>query len=66
MIPKADNYYFNVINRGLLKYHSDYVMYILTAAFKVFKAILSERYESEILARKKNKLILRSTIFWNF
>lgn len=63
VIPKADNYCFNVINRGSLKYPSHYVMYIiLTVAFKVFKIILSERYESEILPRKKNKLVLRSTI----
>lgn len=60
--PKADNYYFNVINWGSLNYSSDYVMYILIVAFKVFKVILSERYGSEILARKKNKLVLRSTI----
>lgn len=62
VIPKADNYYFNVINWGSLNYSSDYVMYILIVAFKVFKVILSERYGSEILARKKNKLVLRSTI----
>lgn len=37
-------------------------MYILTVEFKGFKVILSERYESEILAREKNKLVLRSTI----
>lgn len=62
VIPKADNYYFNVINWGSLRYSSDYVMYILIVAFKVFKVILSESHESEILAPKKNKLVLRSTI----
>lgn len=26
-VPKADNFYFNIINRGSLKYPSDYVLY---------------------------------------
>lgn len=61
-VPKADNFYFNIINRGSLKYPSDYVLYILTIAFKVFNVIISDRYEAEFLSRNKNHVILRSTI----
>lgn len=62
VLPQNKNYYFNVINRGSLKYPSDFLMSIVTTAFKVFQVVLTDRYESKFLSVKGQKETLISTI----
>lgn len=48
-IPKESNHYFNVIDRGGLKYPSDRVINIILSGFKVFSVLIGDRYEQDFL-----------------
>ena len=60
----ALSYYFNVIDRGNLKYPSDIVINILVTGFKVFKVMIGERYENTFLNCKSQRNVLMSVIYY--
>jgi len=62
VMPQQDNYYFNVINRGSLKYPSDTLLEVIVVGFKVFKTLISERYEGDFLSVCNQRKALKTTI----
>lgn len=61
VLPK-DNCYFNVIDRGSLKYPTDFIVNVLVVAFKVFNLVISHRYESIFLRCRSQKNVLCNII----
>lgn len=62
ILLRQTNLYFNVIDRGSLRYPSDFIINILVASFKVFNVVISERYESMFLRCTSQKYILTKLI----
>lgn len=58
ILPKSSNPYFNSIDRGGLKYPSDFVLNVLIVTFKTFNLLISERYESTYLNCKSQRDVL--------
>lgn len=58
VLKPEENYYFNVIDRGALKYPSEFIVNILITQFKLFSMLISDKFESIFLQCDSQKDIL--------